>query len=69
VHLIVQGMKEGQWRLQNEADWKNPIIQNYMKQNETYRSLRTQADAVEPAPSQTHETTSDEVQTAPATGS
>ncbi|HRO18818.1 CsgG/HfaB family protein [Alcaligenes sp. RM2] len=69
VHLIVQGMKEGQWRLQNEADRNNPIVQNYMKQNETYRSMRTQTAVAAPEATQANEATSDEVQTAPVTGS
>ncbi|WP_454006194.1 CsgG/HfaB family protein [Alcaligenes sp. Marseille-Q7550] len=53
VHLIVQGLKEGQWRLRNEADWNNGIVQNYLRQNEVYRSLRRQAGPVEDMPVQT----------------
>lgn len=45
VHLIVQGLQEGQWRLNSEQDWMNPIIQSYLKQNETHRSLRTKTDS------------------------
>lgn len=41
VHLVVQGMKEGQWKLKNEADWNSEIIQSYLKQNEIHRSSRT----------------------------
>ncbi len=65
VHLIVQGMKEGQWRLQNQADWNNSIVQNYLKQNETYRSLRTQAGVVDDMPAQAP---ADGAQTAPVSG-
>lgn len=46
VHLIVQGMKEGQWKLRNEADWNNSVVQNYLKQNEIHRSVRTQAESI-----------------------
>lgn len=41
VHLVVQGMKEGHWKLKNEADWNSKIIQSYLKQNEIHRSSRT----------------------------
>lgn len=41
VHLVVQGMKEGQWKLKNEADWNSKIIQSYLQQNEIHRSSRT----------------------------
>lgn len=46
VHLIVQGMQEGHWKLRNEADWNNGIVQNYLKQNETHRNLRTKTELV-----------------------
>lgn len=36
IHLAVQGLKEGNWRLQNEKDWSNPVIQSYLQQNNTY---------------------------------
>ncbi|CAG2158796.1 CsgG/HfaB family protein [Cupriavidus numazuensis] len=31
VHLIVQGIQEGSWRLKNQDDFKNPIIQSYLR--------------------------------------
>lgn len=36
VHLMVQGLKDGSWRLQNEKDWNNPVIQAYMNEHNTY---------------------------------
>lgn len=44
VHLIVQGMQEGQWKLRNDAELNNSIIQNYLKQNEIHRSSRTKIE-------------------------
>lgn len=46
VHLIVQGLQEGQWKLSNASDWNNNIVQNYLKQNETHRNLRTTTELV-----------------------
>lgn len=65
VHLVVQGMQEGNWRLKNEADWNNEIIQNYLKQNEIHRNFRT-TTAVDS--DTTRLSTVGNVQSLPATG-
>ncbi|NLC35029.1 MAG: curli production assembly/transport protein CsgG, partial [Alcaligenaceae bacterium] len=38
IHLTVQGMKDGNWRLKNPEDWNSPIIQQYLAaaQSDTY---------------------------------
>lgn len=38
IHLTVQGLKEGNWRLRNEEDWNSPILQRYLaaSQSDTY---------------------------------
>lgn len=30
IHLTIQGMKDGHWRLRNEQDWNSPLIQRYL---------------------------------------
>lgn len=30
AHLIVEGLREGSWALQNEAEWSNPVLQRYL---------------------------------------
>jgi curli production assembly/transport component CsgG len=30
IHLTVQGLKDGNWRLRNQEDWNAPIIQRYL---------------------------------------
>ena len=30
IHLTVQGLKDGNWRLRNNADWESPLIQRYL---------------------------------------
>lgn len=44
VHMVVQGLKEGHWRLQNEKDWNSSIVQSYLKQNEIHRNLPITTD-------------------------
>ena len=31
MHLTVQGIRDGQWRLRNPGDWNAPVIQRYLK--------------------------------------
>lgn len=41
AHLIVQGLKEGHWALQDEAQRANPIVQRYLADRDTvYASTR-----------------------------
>jgi curli production assembly/transport component CsgG len=49
VHLILQGVQHGQWQLKNPADWNTPLIQRYLKseQTETKITLRSQPDEPE----------------------
>lgn len=49
THLIVQGLQDKIWSLKNEADWKSPVLQAYLKENLEY--LNQYAD-VEPADTQ-----------------
>lgn len=30
IHLTIQGMKDGNWRLRNQEDWNSPLIQRYL---------------------------------------
>ena len=34
IHLTIQGLKDGNWRLRNEADWNSPLIQRYLAAGE-----------------------------------
>ncbi|HLT98687.1 MAG TPA: CsgG/HfaB family protein [Burkholderiaceae bacterium] len=38
IHLTIQGIKDGNWRLRNEEDWNSPILQRYLAaaQSDTY---------------------------------
>lgn len=36
IHLIVQGLKDGNWQLDQETDWNSDIIQRYLKTNDVY---------------------------------
>lgn len=36
IHLIVQGLKDKNWKLKNETDWNSEIIQNYLNEITTY---------------------------------
>jgi len=44
IYLTVRGLKDGQWTLRNEADWNQPVIQNYLKEETNYATLMTEAD-------------------------
>jgi len=39
VHLIVQGIKDGNWLLKNDQDINAPVIQNYMNQEKNYAMM------------------------------
>lgn len=41
VHLIVQGLQDGQWRLQEADDWYDDTIQHYLQQNQLQRQTIT----------------------------
>lgn len=30
IHLTIQGLKDGNWRLKNQDDWNSPLIQRYL---------------------------------------
>lgn len=51
IHLLVQGLKDGNWRLQNDTDWSHPVIQAYLNENTRY-ALGTAA-ALDEAPAGT----------------
>lgn len=36
VHMIVQGVKDGNWQLENQEDWNSEVIQNYLQAASTY---------------------------------
>jgi curli production assembly/transport component CsgG len=36
MHLIVQGISAGTWRLKNEKDWYDPVIQDYAREDTAY---------------------------------
>jgi hypothetical protein len=33
IHLIVQGVRDRIWSLKDDADWKSPIVQRYLKED------------------------------------
>jgi curli production assembly/transport component CsgG len=33
IHLIVQGVRDRTWSLKDDADWKSPIVQRYLKED------------------------------------
>lgn len=48
IHLTIQGIKDGNWRLRNEADWNSPLIQRYLAaaEGETYDVVQMPTDGV-----------------------
>lgn len=36
VHLITQGLEDKVWALKNESDWRSPVLQAYLKENNEY---------------------------------
>ena len=36
MHLIVQGISAGTWNLKEAADWTNPVIQSYAREDTAY---------------------------------
>jgi curli production assembly/transport component CsgG len=36
AHLIVQGLKDGNWALKDQAEWSNPVLQHYLADRDTY---------------------------------
>jgi curli production assembly/transport component CsgG len=49
AHLIVQGLQDRVWALQNETDWNSPILQSYIRQGNEYLN-QAQESAAKPAP-------------------
>lgn len=48
IHLIVQGLKDGNWHLANEEDWNSEIIQSYLNASTTWAIPHQDVDAVRP---------------------
>lgn len=48
IHMIVQGLKDGNWQLENEEDWNAEVIQNYLNARATYALPADMSDAVRP---------------------
>lgn len=48
VHLIVQGLKDGNWQLENENDWNSEIIQNYLNASTTYAISPAELESARP---------------------
>jgi len=49
IHLTVQGLKDGNWRLRHDADWESPLIQRYLAaaQSDTFNVVQ---GAITPPP-------------------
>lgn len=45
THLIVSGIKSGQWQLRNPKDWTNPIIQRYVRSEDSYADVTLKGTA------------------------
>ena len=45
IYLTVKGLKDGQWTLNNEADWNSPVIQDYLREETNYALPMQTADA------------------------
>ncbi|RJF99444.1 CsgG/HfaB family protein [Noviherbaspirillum saxi] len=50
AHLIVQGLQDKVWALKNDADWRSPVLQAYLKESSEYLSQLEDAPAVEAEP-------------------
>lgn len=48
VHMIVQGVKDGNWQLDNQDDWNSEVIQNYLQAATTYAIAPPQTDPLRP---------------------
>lgn len=48
VHMIVQGVKDGNWQLENPDDWNSEVMQNYLQAATTYAIAPPHADTVRP---------------------
>lgn len=48
VHMIVQGVKDGNWQLENQEDWNSEVIQNYLQAATTYAIAPPHADTGRP---------------------
>lgn len=47
IHLTIQGIKDGNWRLRNPEDWNSPLIQRYLAaaQGDTYNVVQHPVNA------------------------
>jgi curli production assembly/transport component CsgG len=43
AHLIVQGIQDGSWALQDQANWANPVVQRYRADQDTRYPLERTA--------------------------
>lgn len=48
IHLTIQGIKDGNWKLRNEADWNSPLIQRYLAAaaGDTYNVVQMPTDGL-----------------------
>ncbi len=48
IHLTIQGLKDGNWRLRNQNDWNSPLIQRYLAaaQGDTYNVVQHPTNGV-----------------------
>lgn len=49
IHLTVEGLRDGNWRLKNQDDWYSPIVQTYLKEGNSYALSAVDAKALEQA--------------------
>lgn len=50
IHLILQGVRDKAWALRNDADWGQPIVQNYMQESEANNLGLVVTNPAEPVP-------------------
>lgn len=48
IHMTVQGLKDGNWQLQDENDWNSEIVQNYLNTKSTYAISPTDLNETRP---------------------
>ncbi|WP_228255798.1 CsgG/HfaB family protein [Pollutimonas thiosulfatoxidans] len=49
IHLTVEGLKDGNWRLKNEEDWYSPLVQTYLKESNSWAVTTLDAQALDQA--------------------
>jgi curli production assembly/transport component CsgG len=40
AHLIVQGIRDGNWALQDQANWANPVVQRYLPAHDARYAIK-----------------------------